>query len=171
MQSMAAEELGIAPERIKPIVADTEMVAHNDTTGGSRTTFATGMAVIEAAQDVVRQFKERAASTWNVTPDQVDWSDGVARNTAGEGEMTCAEICASAGRTGGQITGRGNINARGAGPSFSVHIADVAVDTDTGKVDVVRYTASQDAGRAIHPSYVEGQIQGGSVQGLSLIHI
>lgn len=166
MQSMAAEELGIAPERIKPIVADTEMVAHNDTTGGSRTTFATGMAVIEAAQDVVRQFKERAASTWNVTPDQVEWSDGVARNTAGEGEMTCAEICASAGRTGGQITGRGNINARGAGPSFSVHIADVAVDTDTGKVDVVRYTASQDAGRAIHPSYVEGQIQGGSVQGI-----
>ena len=50
--------------------------------------------------------------------------------------------------------------------SFAVHLCDVEVDPETGKVDVIRYTAFQDAGRAIHPSYVEGQIQGGAVQGI-----
>ena len=166
MQMMAAEALGIAPALLKPIIGDTENVAFSAGTGGSRTTFATGMAVIEAAEDVVRQMKQRAASMWNVTAEQVDWVDGVAVNTAGEDRLSLASICAGADRTGGQISGRGNINARGAGPSFAVHVCDVAVDQETGKVDIVRYTAVQDAGKAIHPAYVEGQFQGGAVQGI-----
>lgn len=166
MQMMAAEALGIAPALLKPIIGDTENVAFSAGTGGSRTTFATGMAVIEAAEDVVRQMKQRAASMWNVTAEQVDWVDGVAVNTAGEDRLSLARICAGADRTGGQISGRGNINARGAGPSFAVHVCDVAVDQETGKVDIVRYTAVQDAGKAIHPAYVEGQFQGGAVQGI-----
>ncbi len=166
MQLMAAEELQIPAAKITPIVADTEVLAYNGTTGGSRTTFATGMAVIEAAQDVVRQLKERAAAVWNVTAEQVEWNDGAAVNLAGEGRLTAAEICEGAERTGGQITGRGNINARGAGPSFAVHLADAEVDPDTGRVWITRYTACQDAGKAIHPSYVEGQYQGGAAQGI-----
>lgn len=166
MQLMAAEEMGMPIENFNAIVADTENVAFSQGTGGSRTTFATGMAVIEAAQDVIRQMKERAAAVWNVTAEQVDWVDGVAINTAGEDRLTAKEICKGADRTGGQISGRGNINARGAGPSFAVHLCDVEVDPDTGKVDVIRYTAAQDAGKAIHPSYVEGQLQGGAVQGI-----
>ncbi|MBL6687617.1 MAG: xanthine dehydrogenase family protein molybdopterin-binding subunit [Pseudomonadales bacterium] len=166
MQMMAAEVLGIAPGKLNPIVADTEHVAYNQTTGGSRTTFATGMAVIEAAESVVDQLKSRAAAMWNVTAEQVEYSDGVAANLAGEDRLSLAEICANAEKTGGQISGTANINARGAGPSFAVHICDVKVDPDTGKTDVVRYTAIQDAGKAIHPSYVEGQFQGGAVQGI-----
>ncbi len=166
MQMMAAEEMGMPIENFKPIIADTENVAFSAGTGGSRTTFATGLAVIEAAQDVIRQMKERAAALWNVTADQVDWADGVAINLTGDDRLTAAEICKKADRTGGQISGRGNINARGAGPSFAVHLCDVEVDKDTGKVDVIRYTAAQDAGKAIHPSYVEGQLQGGAVQGI-----
>ncbi|MCB1691932.1 MAG: xanthine dehydrogenase family protein molybdopterin-binding subunit [Pseudomonadales bacterium] len=110
--------------------------------------------------------KERAAAEWNITAEQVEWSDGCAINLAGEGKLTVAEICAHADRTGGQITGRGNINARGAGPSFAVHLADVEVDPETGRTSVIRYTAAQDAGKAIHPSYVEGQYQGGAAQGI-----
>ena len=166
MQKMAAEELGIPLERLNPIVTDTEHVAYNQTTGGSRTTFATGMAVVEACQDIVAQLKSRAAAMWNVTSEQVDWQDGSAINLAGEDKMSLAEICAVAEKTGGQVSGRGNINARGAGPSFAVHLCDVQVDRDTGKTDVVRYTAIQDAGKAIHPGYVEGQYQGGAVQGI-----
>jgi CO/xanthine dehydrogenase Mo-binding subunit len=166
MQMMAAEEMGMPAENFNVIVADTENVAFSQGTGGSRTTFATGMAVIEAAQDVIRQLKERAAAVWNVTAEQVEWADGVAINTAADGRLTTAEICKGADRTGGQISGRGNINARGAGPSFAVHLCDVEVDKETGKVDVIRYTAAQDAGKAIHPSYVEGQLQGGAVQGI-----
>lgn len=166
MQMMAAEVLQIEPAKLKPIVADTEMLPYSQTTGGSRTTFATGMAVIEAAEKVVQQVKERAAAVWNVTPDQVEYADGIVKNTAGDDSMTLAQVCKEAEKTGGQISGAGNINARGAGPSFTVHLCDVKVDKDTGKVDVVRYTAIQDAGKAIHPGYVEGQIQGGAVQGI-----
>ena len=54
----------------------------------------------------------------------------------------------------------------GAGPGFATHIVDVEVDEETGKVQILRYTAIQDVGNAIHPSYVEGQIQGGAVQGI-----
>jgi CO/xanthine dehydrogenase Mo-binding subunit len=166
MAMMAAEELGIPVEKIKPVVADTDSIGLNSTTGGSRTTFATGMAIIEAAQDVVKQMKDRAASVWNVTAEQVDWIDGVAINTAGEETLSAADICKSADRTGGPITGNASLTARGAGPGFAVHLADVDVDRDTGKVDVIRYTAIQDAGKAIHPGYVEGQLQGGAAQGI-----
>lgn len=166
MAMMAAEELGIPVEKIKPIIADTDGVGLNSTTGGSRTTFATGMAIIEAAQDAVKQMKERAAAVWNVTLDQVDWVDGVAVNTAGEARLSAAEICAAADTTGGPISARASLSARGAGPGFAVHVADVEVDPDTGKVDVIRYTAIQDAGKAIHPGYVEGQYQGGAAQGI-----
>ena len=166
MQMMAAEELDMPVANLKPIVGDTENVAFSAGTGGSRTTFATGMAVIEAAQDVVKQLKERAAAVWNVAPDQVEYASGVVRNTAGDETLTVKEICAGAEKTGGQISGQANINARGAGPSFAVHVCDLAVDQETGKVDVTRYTAVQDAGKAIHPGYVEGQLQGGAVQGI-----
>ena len=62
--------------------------------------------------------------------------------------------------------GRGNVNPRGAGGSFTATLADVEVDPETGKVQVLRCTVFQDAGKAIHPSYVEGQMQGGTVQGI-----
>ena len=166
MQMMAAEVLQIEPSRLKPIVADTDSLPYSQGTGGSRVTFATGLAVIEAAENVVTQIKERAAAVWNVTAEQVDYADGVVTNAAGEGEMTLAEVCVAAEKTGGQVSGTGNINARGAGPSFAVHVCDTRVDKETGKVDVARYTAIQDAGKAIHPSYVEGQFQGGAVQGI-----
>ena len=166
MQMMAAEVLGISLDRLKPIIADTDSLPYSGSTGGSRTTFATGMAVIEAAEQVVSQVKERAAAVWNVTAEQVEYADGVVSNLGGDEKMTLAEVCKAAEQTGGQISGASNINARGAGPSFAVHLCDVEVDPDTGKVDVKRYTAIQDAGKAIHPSYVEGQYQGGAVQGI-----
>jgi CO/xanthine dehydrogenase Mo-binding subunit len=80
--------------------------------------------------------------------------------------LSLADIAGNAARTGGPLLGRASLNAQGAGASFSVNFADVAVDRETGKVDVLSYTAIQDAGRAIHPAYVEGQLQGGAVQGL-----
>ena len=166
MQMMAAEVLQISPSLLKPIVANTDSLPYSMTTGGSRTTFATGMAVIEAAENIVAQVKERAAAIWNVTAEQVDYSDGVATNMSGEGRMSLAEVCEIAEKTGGQISASANINAKGAGPSFAVHICDAEVDKETGKVDIRRYTAIQDAGKAIHPSYVEGQLQGGAVQGI-----
>ena len=167
---LCAEELGIDVQRIRPVVADTETVAFSDLTGGSRVTFATGLAVVEAARDVIRQLRERAALSWDLPVDRVSWREGAAHADPGLAEtpdpLPLADLARAAGRTGGPIAGRHSLTARGAGPGFAAHIVDVEVDRETGKVEIARYTAVQDVGRAIHPSYVEGQMQGGAVQGV-----
>jgi CO/xanthine dehydrogenase Mo-binding subunit len=170
MALMCAEELGVELDRVRPVVADTETTAFSDLTGGSRVTFATGMAVVEAARDVKRQLCRRAAMLWEVEPDQVEWREGAAHPVAGLKDapdpLPLDEIARKAGRTGGPIGGRCSLNARSPGPAFATHVVDVEVDRETGKVKILRYTAVQDVGTAIHPSYVEGQIQGGAVQGI-----
>ena len=167
---MAAETLGIPYDRINAHVADTESTGYCNMTGGSRTTFATGMAVVQACEDIIAQCKERAAMTWDIDADQVDWDDGQAVPKPGVNAdvdpLSLADIARTWGRTGGPILGRASVNAQGAGAGFSVNWTDLAVDRETGKVDVKAYTAIQDAGRAIHPAYVEGQMQGGAAQGL-----
>jgi CO/xanthine dehydrogenase Mo-binding subunit len=168
MAMMAAEVLGVDVAKVKPLVADTESVPYSDLTGGSRVTFATGKAVVEAAQDVVKQLRQRAAKIWEIDPDQVEWKDGmaVAIETDKYKPLSIADIARMAGKTGGPISGKANINAAGAGPGFGTHICDVEVDPETGYVKVLRYTAIQDVGTAIHPAYVEGQLQGGAAQGI-----
>ncbi len=167
---MAAEELGIDVYHVRPVVADTDSVGFTDLTGGSRVTFATGQAVIEACRQVVRELRKRAAKMWECDPEQVDFVDGRCVPAEGSGlsdePLTVAQVARQAGRTGGPINGQAQLTARGAGPSFATHLCDVEVDPETGRVDVLRYTAVQDAGRAIHPSYVEGQMQGGAAQGI-----
>jgi CO/xanthine dehydrogenase Mo-binding subunit len=167
---MAAEVLGVPIERVRPIVADTASIGYTFLTGGSRVTYASGMAVVQAAEKVVDELKKRAATTWDIPPEQVDWAEGKAQPigaSAGKFKpLSMAELALTAARTGGPISGEANINAQGAGPGFGTHICDVEVDRETGKVTVLRYTAVQDVGRAIHPSYVEGQIQGGVAQGV-----
>lgn len=164
---IAAEVLGLKAEQVHPVVADTESIGHTDVTGGSRVTFATGYAVYEAAQDAVKLLKERAAILWKVKPEEVVFQDGtVTCTTNGHESMNLKQLAARLVRAGGPVTGRASINPRGVGPGFATHVVDVEVDAETGKVEILRFTAVQDVGKAIHPSYVEGQMQGGVAQGI-----
>ncbi len=148
MAMIAAEVLGFAAEDVRPIVADTDSIGHTDVTGGSRVTFATGMAVYEAAQDAVRQLKERAAKIWERKPEEVEFSDGkaIAKNN-GVPPMSIKDIAAKFPRTGGPITGRATVSASRRRPGFAACCVDVEVDPDTGKVQILRATVAQDAGR------------------------
>lgn len=162
-----AETLGIPYDDVHATVADTDSIGHNDVTGGSRVTFATGMAAYEAGMDIRRQMCERASKLWGCSVDDVVYEDGkLTCKTDSTKELTFKELAAQQPRTGGPLQGKASLVARGAGGAFGVHIVDVEVDTDTGKVTILRYTACQDVGTAIHPAYVEGQIQGGVVQGI-----
>ena len=162
-----AETLGIPVEDVRPQIGDTDSIGFTSNTGGSSVTFKTGFAAYTAAQDVKQQMMARAARIWEVEPEDVLYEDGVLKHRADDQlQLTFRQLAARQVPTGGPIVGRGGVNPGGAGPCIGVHIVDVAVDEDTGKVDIVRYTAVQDAGKAIHPSYVEGQIQGGAVQGI-----
>ncbi len=170
MGQIAAEELGIEYEKVRTIIADTASLGHNDITEGSRVTFSTGLATIQAAREAITRMCGRAAKEWGISPDAVEWVDGHARPAgANAGEfppMSLAEIAGNAAKTGGPIAGHCEVNAKGAGVSFATHIVDAEVDPETGKTRVVRYTVVQDAGKAIHPAYVEGQYQGGAAQGI-----
>jgi len=170
MAIMAAEVLGIPVERVRPIVADSSSIGYSLLTGGSRVTFATGMAVVQAAEKVVGELKRRAALIWDVAIDAVEWRDGMAVASGAQAgkldPLPLAALALKAGRTGGPISAEASLNAQGAGPGFATHLCDVEVDPETGQVTILRYTAVQDVGRAIHPSYVEGQIQGGVAQGI-----
>lgn len=167
---MAAEELGIPYENVRAIIADTSSLGYNDVTDGSRATFASGLATIEAARDTIRKLCNRAAQTWGIPEDAVVWEGGMARPAgpnAGEYEpLSLAQLAATAHNTGGPIAGHYEMNAGGAGVSFATHVVDTEVDPETGRVTVLRYLVCQDAGKAVHPSYVEGQFQGGAVQGI-----
>jgi CO/xanthine dehydrogenase Mo-binding subunit len=170
MALMVAEVLGVPFENVRPVVGDTTAIGFSASTGGSRVTFAGGMAVTQAAEKVVVELKKRAAVIWDISPDAVEWKDGKvypAGPNAGSFEpLSLAEIAGKAARTGGPISAEVQINAQGQGPGFTTHICDVEVDRETGYVKILRYTAIQDVGRAIHPSYVEGQMQGGVAQGI-----
>ena len=152
------------------VVADTSTLGHNDMTDGSRGTFSSSMATIFAARNAIKVMRERAAQMWDIPVDNVVWEDGHAKAKAKKhgnlAPLSLKEIAAAAANTGGPIAGHQEIVADGAGVSFATHICDIEVDPETGATEILRYTVVQDAGKAVHPSYVEGQFQGGAAQGI-----
>ena len=167
---MVAETLGIPYEDVRVNVVETGALGVNEPTHGSRATFASGKAAVVATGQAIREMCRRAAAAWDIDPEAVTWRDGAAHpagENAGRFEpMTIAEIGASMGKTGGPISGHHEATPDGVGASFGTHVVDVEVDPETGRTTVLRYLVVQDAGRAIHPSYVEGQYQGGAAQGI-----
>ena len=162
-----AETLGIAYEDVKPTVVDTDSIGYTMVTGGSRTSFATGIAAVEAAESVKAQLISRAAIIWDTAEEDVEYVDGEVRHKSDpELRLGFKDLARQLATTGGTVAGQSNVDPAGEGNSYAVHIADVEIDPDTGKTAITRYTAIQDAGKAVHPSYVEGQIQGGVVQGI-----
>jgi CO/xanthine dehydrogenase Mo-binding subunit len=160
----AAEILGVRAEDVRPSVVDTDSVGYTGVTGGSRTTYATGLAAIEAARSVITQMKARVAKVWSIAPDEVSYDQGSFHS--GTHSMSFKEAAHHIEDTGGPITGTGNVDPQGHGGAFASIIVDVEVDVETGKTQILEWTIVQDAGKAIHPSYVEGQLQGASAQGI-----
>ncbi len=170
MALMVSETLGIPYEDVRVNVVETGSLGVNEPTHGSRATFAIGKAAVEACNEAIKEMCSRAANKWGIDPEAVDWFDGAAHpsgpNAGDFPPMTIKEIGRRMGRTGGPISGHHATTFAGAGESFGTHVVDVEVDPETGRTTVLRYLVVQDAGRAIHPSYVEGQFQGGAAQGI-----
>ena len=166
----AAEVLGIRSEDVNPSVVDTDSIGFTFLTGGSRTTYATGWAAYKAAEDVKEQMIARVAMIWEVDVSAVSFDSGIftSMNSSNQ-SMSFKQLAGELPDTGGTIVGRGTVElgmGGNGGGSFAGNVVDVEVDPETGKTTIIRFTVFQDAGKAIHPSYVEGQMQGGSVQGI-----
>lgn len=168
--NITAELLGIDYDQVSVQIGDTATIGYSNLTGGSRVLFASAMVVTESTEQVIEQLKGRAAKIWGIDPSQVVWENGEARpmgeHSGNFPSMSLEELAAKANATGGPIGAGSQSNTVGAEGGFATHVCDVEVDVDLGIVRVLRYTCFQDVGRAIHPSYVEGQLQGGMAQGI-----
>ena len=144
MAIMAAETLGVEYDQVRAIVADTGSVGYTHVTGGSRVTFATGLAVVNATKIAIADMCTRAAKTWGVDPEGVVWEDGHARpassNVGDFKPMSIKEIAAKRASTGGPITSAAGVNPAAVAPGYATQFCDVEVDPDTGKVTILRYT-------------------------------
>jgi CO/xanthine dehydrogenase Mo-binding subunit len=168
--NICAELLGIDYKRVSVIIGDTQTVGFSNLTGGSRVLFASSIVVTQSTEQIITTLRQRAAKIWNIDPEAVKWENGAAHPVsanAGQFEpLTLKELAEKAPSQGGPIGASVQLNTQGAEGGFGTHICDVEVDVDLGIVRVIRYTTIQDVGHAIHPGYVEGQLQGGAVQGI-----
>lgn len=165
---MAAEELQMAPQEIAITVGDTDTAPYADLSGGSRITYTMSAAVHQACQDVLAQLKERAAEKLKVAKDDIEygeqrlWVSSDPQKAVSMKDLARESV--SLGK--GPIVGKGSTTRMQPAPAYAAHVADVEVDPQTGKVKILRYTCFQDVGCAVNPTQVEGQLQGGAVQGI-----
>jgi len=160
---MLAETLGISAEDVNPEVVDTDSIGMTGGTGGSSVTHKIGITTNKVGLKLIDLMSERLAENWETDAKSITYENAT---FSSNGHSMSFKEAAAAVSKDGPIMASYAENTKGAGPAFGTHIVDVEVDVETGKVTILRYTAVQDVGKAIHPSYVEGQIQGGVVQGI-----
>ncbi|MEE9202646.1 MAG: xanthine dehydrogenase family protein molybdopterin-binding subunit [Dehalococcoidia bacterium] len=167
MLQVAAQELGMDPSQIRVSVGDTDSVGHTEVSGGSRITYTMSAAVHRACMNMLEQLRERAAAELEVDAGELEYEAGTFRSrTSPEKQLSLADLGRQSLRRGGPVTATGTTTRLQSAPAFAAHVVDVEVDPETGQVKVLKYTAFQDVGKAVNPTQVEGQIQGGAVQGL-----
>lgn len=168
MQQIVAQEMQVPIENVTVRVGDTESTTYTDLSAGSRTGYSLGAAAHAACKDAISHLKIHAATQFEVDPADIEYTQGkfwVRENS--EQNVTLAALAQnSTRRASGPISGYGTVTRLQAAHQFAGHVVDVEVDIETGKVSILRYTTFQDVGKAINPVQVEGQMQGGAVQGI-----
>jgi CO/xanthine dehydrogenase Mo-binding subunit len=167
---IAAAAFGLSPDQVRVVSADTSTGPYSGASGGSKVTYTTGKAVLNAARAAREKLLAAAADELEIAPDDLEVVDGVVRAIgAPDRSITVEEISRSALRFGGRhepIEGHGgSAQTRGA-PSVAAHLAHVRVDRETGEIELLRHVIAQDVGRALNPALVEGQMRGGVAQGI-----
>ena len=153
-----SQKLGVDAERIKVIQGDTDVVPAEGLTGGSRFLALGGVAAMNAAQEVIDKGKEEAARRLEAAASDIEYRDGEYRIAGTDRRLGLFEL--------------GNLEStQTRAPEHytypnGCHICEVEVDPDTGRVAIERYTIVDDFGRAMNPKLLEGQVQGGTVQGI-----
>jgi CO/xanthine dehydrogenase Mo-binding subunit len=167
---IAAEAFGISAEKVRVNVGDTAIAPQGPMAAGSQVTYSLGGAVYEAALEARRQLLEIATEELEAAPEDLDIVDGrVTVKGVPERFVEITKLVALSTEFMGkhrpiQSTGRSAVQS--ASPAFTVHIARVRTDPETGAFELTGYAAIQDVGRAINPPEVTGQVHGGATQSL-----
>jgi xanthine dehydrogenase molybdenum-binding subunit len=166
MAQVVAEEFGLALGDIHIHTGDTKSVGYSDGAAGSRVARTMTAALVEASRDALAQLAARAAEKLQCRREELDYVRGVFRSRRDGGPAISLGELMQATLTDGAVVGRGVSTKLPLGVEIGAHVCDVEVDTGTGQVTVLRYTAFQDVGLALNPAAVEGQMEGSVVQGL-----
>ena len=167
---IAAEAFGISAEKVRVNVGDTSFAPQGPMAAGSQVTYSVGGAVYEAALEARRQLLEIATEELEAAPEDLDIVDGrVTVKGVPERFVEITKLVALSTEFMGRhrpINATGRSAVQSASPAFTVHIARVRTDSETGAFQLTGYAAIQDVGRAINAPEVEGQMHGGAVQSL-----
>ena len=169
-----AEVLGIPYADVSPRYADTDSIGYTGLTAGSGTGSGMSASVFHVAHQIKQRMVERAAAIWGVEAAAVEYDTATAtlrtpaNGTAEAQEITFKALAGRQAATGGFISGHVDLGGASGAATYGGNIVDVEVDPETGKVTILRYTCVQDVGQILHRGYVEGQIQGGAVQGIGM---
>ncbi|MGA2461964.1 MAG: xanthine dehydrogenase family protein molybdopterin-binding subunit [Candidatus Bathyarchaeia archaeon] len=175
LAQIASEELGIPMDRVIVTSPDTDYTPWDASTTASRATFHMGNAVRNAAKDAKVQILALAAAALSVSAEDLEVSNGEIRLKGGDKKMTVAEAIRGKWKSGLTVLGRGTyypeikgtmFSARSIFYMYAAQAVDLEVDPETGKIKVHKVAAAHDVGKALNPMAVEGQIEGGVVQGL-----
>jgi CO/xanthine dehydrogenase Mo-binding subunit len=171
LQIIAAEAFGMdTVDHVRVTTVDTDAAPYAGATGGSKTIYTIGPAVLRAAQEARERVLKIAAAELEASVEDLEMVGGEVRVRGVPGKVkTLREIyrlSASFGAKHEPVVGKGESAITQRSPGTGVHIARVRVDPETGRVEPVRYIVVQDVGRAINPATVEEQIHGGGAQGV-----
>jgi len=166
---LVAEEFGLDVQDVTVVSGNTENAPFSDVAVGSRTTHQMGTAICRACRDAKDQLARWAAPRLEVEADRLEFRDKqVLVKGHPEKSVPLSTLAKDSVSLSGEgpITGRGAVGVPPSVPMFAVQVADLEIDPETGKLNLLTYTAAQDVGLAINPTLVEGQMQGGITQGL-----
>jgi CO/xanthine dehydrogenase Mo-binding subunit len=167
--AIAADAFGVDPSRVRVVYADTASAPYAGTSGGSKVTYTVGRAVERAAAQARDRLFEMAAGELEIAPEDLEIVDGAVQPVGVPAKaMPIDELAQKILRFGSPhlpVEGHGRV-AQPQAPQAAAHISRVRVDPDTGEVTVLEHVVVQDVGRALNPALVEGQMRGGTAQGL-----
>jgi CO/xanthine dehydrogenase Mo-binding subunit len=167
---MAAETFGIEPEKVQVLISDTDTAPYSGASAGSKVTYTTGSAVVNATREARRQVLAVAAEELEAAVEDLEIANGQVqvRGAPDRGiELkTLADKTYDWGSRHAPVYGAGRFAVEDSAPAFNAQLAEVEVDRDTGSVRVHKLVVVQDVGRSINPLAVQGQMRGGATQGI-----
>ena len=167
--TIAAEAFGLDPERVRVVRADTSSAPYAGTSGGSKVTYTVGRAVERAATEARERLLEIAAEELEIAPEDLEIVNGAVQPSGVPAKALPIDELApkilSFGAKYPPVEGHGRV-ALPPAPQSAAHLSHVRVDPDTGAVTLLAHVVAQDVGRALNPALVEGQMRGGTTQGL-----
>ena len=175
LAQIAGHELGIPIERVAVVMGDTAAAPYDMQTSASRSTVFMGTAVLNACRDVREQLRAMASETYGAAMDDVTVADGIAHLP--DRQVDVVELMGDAfGPMLGEVIGTGSrrgdhipehpLGGHAAFYEFSCTASEVAVDRDTGEVQLLRHVTVSDVGKALNPAHVAMQDEGAAVMGI-----